>query len=218
MWDEIGMSRGYQMKQLSEAKGYLPVGLSPGMSSLLASLCHAPAELMVGLDGSNFNIQRFTASSDSLQQLTAYFTTNGKGKPNVGFLEHQVQDAVGKPSSCAVVELAQMPLTETGKIDIELLLQSNLGRNTQQRIKPRNEVERQIAQIWQEILGVSQIGIYDNFFALGGNSLLATQVVSRIRQVLSVELPLQNLFEKPNIVSLAQESRDLSEPKPRVLR
>ncbi|NET61200.1 MAG: SDR family NAD(P)-dependent oxidoreductase, partial [Symploca sp. SIO2E6] len=204
MWDEMGMSRGYQMKQLSEAKGYLPVELSQGMSSLLASLCHAPAELMVGLDGSNLNIRRFTTPSDSLQQLTAYFSTNGKGQPDVSLSEPQVWDVVGKPSSCTLVQLPQMPLTETGEIDTELLLESNLGRKTQQRVKPRNEVERQLSQIWQEVLGVSQIGIYDNFFVLGGNSLLATQVVSRIGKAFDNELSLQLLFEYPTIACIAQ--------------
>ncbi|NER01575.1 MAG: SDR family NAD(P)-dependent oxidoreductase, partial [Okeania sp. SIO3C4] len=104
MWDEMGMSRGYQMKQLTQAKGYLAVGLSQGMSSLLAGLYHDQPYLMVGLDASNLNIRRFTTVSDTLQQLTAYFTTNDKGKPNVSVLERQVEDAVGKPSSCAVVE------------------------------------------------------------------------------------------------------------------
>lgn len=200
MWDELGMSRGYQMKQLSEAKGYLPVGLSQGMSSLLASLCHTPAELMVGLDGSNFNIRRFTTVSDSWQQLTAYFTTNGKGQPNFDDLDPQVKDMVGQPSSCTLVQLETMPLTETGEIDVELLL----GSKTQQRVKPRNEVERQIAQIWQEVLEVSQMGIYENFFALGGNSLLATQVISRLRQAFGIDIHLTILFQSSTIAKLAE--------------
>jgi len=204
MWDEMGMSRGYQMKQLTQAKGYFAVGLSQGMSSLLASLCHDKPYLMVGLDGGNLNIRRLTAPSDSLQQLTAYFTTNGKGTPDVGSLDHQVHDIVGKPSICAVVELAEMPLTEGGDIDIALLSQSNLGRSTQEKVKPRNELERQIAQIWQELLGVYQVGMYDNFFELGGNSLLATQVISRLRQALGNELTLQHLFESSTIAGIAK--------------
>ncbi|WP_287326497.1 SDR family NAD(P)-dependent oxidoreductase [Okeania sp. SIO1F9] len=204
MWDEMGMSRGYQMKQLTQAKGYLAVGLSQGMSSLLASLCYDQPYLMVGLDGSNLNIRRLTSTSDTLQQLTAYFTTNDKGKPNVSVLERQVQDAVGKPSSCAVVELAEIPLTKEGEIDIDLLSQSNLGRSTQERVKPRNETERQIAQIWQDVLGVSQVGVDDNFFELGGNSLLATQVISRLRQTFEKELNLKLLFEYPTIIGIAQ--------------
>ncbi|NEQ85368.1 MAG: AMP-dependent synthetase, partial [Moorea sp. SIO2I5] len=192
------------MKQLTQAKGYLAVGLSQGMSSLLAGLCHDQPYLMVGLDGSNLNIRRLTAPSDSLQQLTAYFTTNGKGKPNVSVLELMVEDAVGKPSSCALVELAEMPLTEGGEIDIDLLSESNLGRSTQQKVKPRNETEGQIARIWQELLGVSQVGIYDNFFKLGGNSLLATQVISRLRQAWGNELTLQDLFEYPTVAGVSK--------------
>ncbi|NEO70944.1 phosphopantetheine-binding protein, partial [Moorena sp. SIO3H5] len=80
----------------------------------------------------------------------------------------------------------------------------NLGRSTQERVKPRNEIERQIAQIWQELLGVSQVGIYDNFFELGGNSLLATQVISRLRQAFEMELTLQRLFESPFIAGIAK--------------
>ncbi|NEP56954.1 MAG: SDR family NAD(P)-dependent oxidoreductase, partial [Symploca sp. SIO2G7] len=204
MWDEMGMSRGYQMKQLSEAKGYLAVGLPQGMSSLLAGLCHNQPYLIVGLDGSNPNIRRFTAPSDSLQQLTAYFTTNGQGKPDVSFLEHQITDALGKPSRCAVVELPEMPLTEKGEIDVDLLSQSNFGSSIQERVQPRNELERQIAQIWREVLGVSQVGVYDNFFELGGNSLLATQVVSRTQQNQKVELPLKIFLESPTVADLAK--------------
>ncbi|NES73851.1 MAG: nonribosomal peptide synthetase, partial [Okeania sp. SIO2D1] len=95
--------------------------------------------------------------------------------------------------------------TEDGNIDIGLLSQSNLGRSTQERVKPRNETERQIAQIWQDLLGVSQVGIYDNFFELGGNSLLATQVISRVQQALSVELPISKLFENPTIAQLSTD-------------
>jgi|GEM_PF-401820 len=202
MWDEMGMSRGYQMKQLSKAKGYLAVGLSQGMSSLLASLCHAPAELMVGLDGSNLNIHRFTTSSDSLQQLTAYFTTKGKGQPNVSFQEPQIQDAIGKPSDCTLVQLEKMPLTETGKIDVELLLQSKLGRKTQPRVKPRNEVERQIAQIWQEVLGLQQVGIHDNFFEVGGDSIISIQIVGRAQKA-GIQLTSKQLFQNQTIAKQA---------------
>ncbi|NET43198.1 MAG: SDR family NAD(P)-dependent oxidoreductase, partial [Okeania sp. SIO2B3] len=214
MWDEMGMSRGYQMKQLTQAKGYLAVGLSQGMSSLLAGLCHDKPYLMVGLDGSNLNIRRLTAPSDNLQQLTAYFTTNDKGKPNVSSLDHQVYDAVGKPSICTVVELPQMPLTETGEIDVGLLSESNSGRSTQERVKPRNDIERKIAQIWQELLGVSQVDIYDNFFQLGGNSLLTTQMISRLRQALGNELTLQRLFESPTIAGIAKHIEALRQSSP----
>ncbi|MBH8561816.1 SDR family NAD(P)-dependent oxidoreductase [Nostoc sp. CENA67] len=77
-------------------------------------------------------------------------------------------------------------------------------------VAPRNDVEKTIAKIWQNILGIEQIGVYDNFFELGGHSLLATQVISQIRKALIVELPLRELVsESPTIAHLAEVSTQL---------
>ncbi|AFZ17605.1 type I polyketide synthase [Allocoleopsis franciscana] len=61
-------------------------------------------------------------------------------------------------------------------------------------VAPTNELEKQIAEIWQEVLGIAQVGIYDNFYELGGDSLIATQLVSRLRTKFPVELPLRDLL------------------------
>ncbi len=68
---------------------------------------------------------------------------------------------------------------------------------------PHNEIERQIAAIWQESLGIEQIGIHDSFFELGGHSLLAVQVLSRLRDAFQIELPLNTLFEHPTVAAVA---------------
>ncbi len=70
-------------------------------------------------------------------------------------------------------------------------------RNTY--VPPRNEVEQTIANIWQQLLGIAQIGIHDNFFELGGDSLLATQVISQLRKAFRVELSIRRLFENPTV-------------------
>jgi natural product biosynthesis luciferase-like monooxygenase protein len=72
-------------------------------------------------------------------------------------------------------------------------------------VAPRNINELRLAEIWQEVLNVPSISINDNFFALGGDSIKATQVASRMRQRFSVEFPLKTLFVAPTIASLAQE-------------
>jgi acyl transferase domain-containing protein/acyl carrier protein len=61
-------------------------------------------------------------------------------------------------------------------------------------VAPTNELEKQITEIWQEVLGIAEIGIYDNFYELGGDSLIATQLVSRLRGRFTVELPLRDLL------------------------
>ena len=61
-------------------------------------------------------------------------------------------------------------------------------------VAPTNELEEQIAKMWQEVLGIEQVGIYDNFFDLGGNSLIATQLASRLQVIFPVELPLRDLL------------------------
>ncbi len=69
---------------------------------------------------------------------------------------------------------------------------------------PRNATEQTIAALWQDLLGIDQIGINDNFFDLGGHSLLATQLVSRIRENLHADIPLRSFFDSPTIAGLAQ--------------
>jgi acyl transferase domain-containing protein/aryl carrier-like protein len=70
-------------------------------------------------------------------------------------------------------------------------------------VAPTNETEASIAEIWQELLGIEEVGIHDNLFDLGGDSLLVIQIVSRIREILSIEVPLRAIFETPTIAELA---------------
>ncbi|HEU0012877.1 MAG TPA: beta-ketoacyl synthase N-terminal-like domain-containing protein [Longimicrobium sp.] len=69
---------------------------------------------------------------------------------------------------------------------------------------PTNEVEESVSTMWEELLGISPIGIHDDFFALGGHSLLATQIISRCRDLFALELPLKAIFEAPTIARFAE--------------
>ena len=70
-------------------------------------------------------------------------------------------------------------------------------------VAPMSEVEQTTAQIWERLFGIERIGIHDDFFRLGGNSLLAIQLVSQLRKAFAVEFPLSKLFESPTIAGLA---------------
>ncbi|MEG4408868.1 phosphopantetheine-binding protein [Microcoleus sp. MON2_D5] len=72
-------------------------------------------------------------------------------------------------------------------------------------VPPRTPIEEVLVRIWAEILGLERVGIHDNFLECGGHSLLAAQVISRIRNTLEIELSLRSLFEAPTIAELAQQ-------------
>jgi acyl transferase domain-containing protein len=92
----------------------------------------------------------------------------------------------------------------------------NLGS---QFVPPRNEVEQKVADIWQNILGVGPIGVFDKFFELGGHSLLAIQLISRMREAFQVELSAQRLFEAPTVAQLAETIQaDLRDAKQALLQ
>ena len=70
-------------------------------------------------------------------------------------------------------------------------------------VAPRNDVEQRIAAIWESLLGIERVGIHDKFLALGGNSLLGTQLVARLREAFAVNLPLRSLFTAQTVADLA---------------
>jgi amino acid adenylation domain-containing protein len=104
----------------------------------------------------------------------------------------------------AFVILETLPLTPNGKIDRRALPSPNpeLSRSISY-VAPRNSTEKAIADIFTQVLRVERVGIYDNFFEIGGNSLKATQIISRLRETLSLEFPLRRLLEQPTVADLA---------------
>jgi amino acid adenylation domain-containing protein len=104
----------------------------------------------------------------------------------------------------AVVQLEALPLTSNGKLDRQALPRWE-GHTRSEYIAPRTVLEEQLAAIWASVLDVERIGIEDNFFALGGHSLLIMKVESRIRENLQVQLPVRVLFQSSTIAELSKE-------------
>ena len=105
------------------------------------------------------------------------------------------------------VELAQLPRTPSGKVDRRALPEppSYHAETADNYEAPRTPVEEMLCGIWAEVLRLDQVGINDNFFELRGHSLLATQLVSRLRKVFGVEIALRTIFETPTVAGLAQQ-------------
>ncbi|MYM84903.1 amino acid adenylation domain-containing protein [Duganella sp. FT50W] len=105
----------------------------------------------------------------------------------------------------AFVVLEAYPLTPNGKLDRKALpAPDQAAVATRAYAAPQGEIETAVARIWQELLGLEQVGRHDHFFELGGHSLLAVQMMSRLRQMLRVEVPLRQLFSQPVLAAFSQ--------------
>jgi len=103
------------------------------------------------------------------------------------------------------VRLDAMPLSANGKIDRKKLPEPDgSALHESAYVAPTNPTEELLAEIWQEVLEVKRVGIRDNFFDMGGHSLLAVRVLSRVRATFGVEIPLQRLFEAATVEQQAE--------------
>lgn len=115
----------------------------------------------------------------------------------------------------AFVLIDEIPLTPNGKLDRAALPAPENGHReiTRTCVKPANELEEAVADIWNEILGIEQIGTDQSFFHVGGHSLLATQLVSRLRATFRVGISLREVFDYPTIEGIADRlARSEAEP------
>lgn len=102
------------------------------------------------------------------------------------------------------VELQSLPLTPNGKIDRKALPEPEISSGREKTYSPpTNKIEETLVEIWQNLLGVNQIDIYDDFFDLGGHSLKAIRVISQIAKELNVEVPLTEFLKNPTIKELS---------------
>jgi amino acid adenylation domain-containing protein/thioester reductase-like protein len=169
----------------------------------------------------HIQVQSAVVIPEENQSLAAYIVLNSESNRN----QNQQSEIINKLRSfclqklpdymipSAFVLLKALPLTPNGKVDIQALLalektRPGLGKKY---VAPRTPEETQLAEIWGKLLGLKQVGIHDNFFDLGGHSLIATQIISRIRQIFKVELPLRCLFETPTIAGLAVSIQGLTQ-------
>ncbi|MEM1319017.1 MAG: amino acid adenylation domain-containing protein [Bacteroidota bacterium] len=136
------------------------------------------------------------------KRLVAYVVPDGAFNREL-VQEHLRQQLPDYMVPSILLELEDLPTTANGKVDKNALVQLDISKTlTKQYVAARNEVEEQLASIWRQLLNVEQVGIYDNFFDLGGDSITTIQVVNRARRV-GIQLTPPDLFEHQTVAALA---------------
>jgi len=158
-----------------------------------------------------------THSSKAGEQLVAWVVVNGVDE----FDDHQrdglqttIKQSVANllPSHmvpAAWVLVSVFPLTPNGKVDRKAL-PLPLFASSEAIVLARNEQEKRLVSLWQDVLGLSEVGVTQNFFELGGHSLLATKVIARVAKDFKVKMTVRSLFENPTIEQFASKLTDAS--------
>ncbi len=144
------------------------------------------------------------------KRLVAYVVTTEAKAPSTGEFRQYLQQTLPDYMIPAVfIQLAALPLTPNCKIDRRALPAPQQTRleSADSFVAPRDKLESQLTEIWEEFLKIKPIGITDNFFDLGGDSLLAMSLFVKIATVSQTTLPLSAIFQAPTIESLAKVLR-----------
>jgi acyl-coenzyme A synthetase/AMP-(fatty) acid ligase len=140
------------------------------------------------------------------KRLVAYFvpTTQNSSRG------HELQLALARllPSymiPSMFIPMDKLPLTGMGKVDRRSLPTPDLERDIPPSplVEPRSSEEELLAKLWAEVLAVDKIGVHDNFFDLGGHSLAATRIITRVIQTFQLKLPMKALFDAPTVAEMA---------------
>jgi hypothetical protein len=139
------------------------------------------------------------------QQLVACIKQSGDAL-DTGSLRSWLQERLPDYMVPSVfIALEEIPLTPNGKVDRKRLpkAKASTRETSTPMASPRNRLEEHLVQIWSEILGVNRVGVRDNFFDLGGHSLLLVRVHARLRHELDPDIAVIDLFRYPTIESMA---------------
>jgi acyl carrier protein len=142
------------------------------------------------------------------KQLVAFIVPRPNGRITSAevrrFLRERLPDYM---VPTAYVTLTALPLTANGKVDRKALPAPTAAMLLPEESREAGQltpVQEAVSEIWRNVLGVESVGLHDDFFDLGGHSVLVTQITSRVRQAFDVELSMRHLFGAPTVAGLAE--------------
>jgi len=219
-WHETGVSKGFKKIGLTDVldkMGYKAITPKQGIDALLIGLQHRHTDLIIGLNGVQKNIrQHMDTTCDTSQTLTTFFMTDHPRNACQEMKSLAIHDPFQTNYICDFIRVLEMPLTSNGNIDQSKLITSKGYKNDEdesRHISPETKTEQELSLIWQDTLSINEPSINDSFFKLGGNSLLATVMLSRVREQFSLDISLDKVFKMPTIVLLAKLIDEQKEDK-----
>ena len=144
------------------------------------------------------------------KRLVAYYTASGMGEGSVMWERSCCVRSCRRllPDymvPAAYVRMESLPLTPNGKLDRKALPRPDRDTPEEEEyVGPRDPTEETLCRLWQEVLRRERVGVHDNFFSMGGHSLLAVQLISRIKSAFAIEIPLSALFAGPTVARMAE--------------
>jgi acyl-CoA synthetase (AMP-forming)/AMP-acid ligase II/NAD(P)-dependent dehydrogenase (short-subunit alcohol dehydrogenase family)/aryl carrier-like protein len=200
LWDEVGMSRGYAPKEAARRRGFHIISPSRGQHSFLGALHSGQRHLVIGLDGDNSNIRPLIMPlRPTSQRLVAFVAPREAAATAVSL---PIQDRFDTETRCEIRPVAAIPRIAGGEVDRTQLLGEE-GSGGGDSAPPSTDLELLIAGVWKEVLGLDAIGINENFFDLGADSVTMTRAQLEIHKAVESDVVLTTLYEYPTIQRLA---------------
>jgi amino acid adenylation domain-containing protein len=214
--DPFSTERGARLYRTGDLARYLPngdiayLGRADEQIKILGYRIE-PSEIEAAIDqhpaiASSVVVAR--GSNCAEKRLTAYVTMRNGSTPSTAELREFLKTSLPEYMLPAIfAKLEKLPLTANGKVDRAGLPEPTIENTLRDEdfVAPRSPVETRLAKILCSLLNLSEVSVNDNFFLLGGHSLLGTQLIAKIRSAFGVDMALRTLFDAPSIAELSSE-------------
>ncbi|MER5766600.1 SDR family NAD(P)-dependent oxidoreductase [Streptomyces sp. NPDC001985] len=202
MWEGTGMNTGAPTAAAARRRGFLTIAPERGIASLLAALAQDQPYVLIGGDAGQPHFQRALEHSqlEAGEMVVAIAPTDPEADPDT--LVEAVRTALGPVGPYRVAVMARLPRDAQGRVDAGLLPAARQSFARRRFSAPEGERERGVAAAWSQVLAVPRVGRDDGFFELGGNSVRALQIMTRVNDLFGTDHSVSLLYENPTVRDL----------------
>ena len=199
IWEELGAERSYQMRELSLQRGLFTLPTDKGIASMFAAMRCQDTGVIIGLDPGNRYIRQFMAGPPAaINELCANISFTESGAPGKQAANTSIQDRLGNTVICRLADAKSLRPKQPGRSEGYASLSPEL-------VQYHAELERKLTAIWEELLQIDCVEPEDNFFDLGGHSILAAQFVVELARQTDEHIELSILFRHPVLGDLVDK-------------